>query len=139
MAAEPIVGALDAPFVEHRRLGSTVLSDYWATTKPEVNSLIVIATFAGFYLGRAGPHREFSFLLLINAVLGTLLVASGAGSLNQYIERRFDAQMRRTARRPLAAGRLNPSAVLWFGIALSLIGSIYLVVTVNALASLLAV
>jgi len=68
-----------------------------------------------------------------------MLVASGAGSLNQYIERHFDAQMRRTARRPLAAGRLNPSAVLWFGVALSAAGSICLAVAVNGLASLLAI
>src|SRR6266850_477428 len=47
--------------------------------------------------------------------------------------------MRRTARRPLAAGRLQPNAVLWFGIALSAVGGIYLAVTVNVLASLLAV
>jgi heme o synthase len=74
----------------------------------------------------------------MNAVLGTLLVASGTGALNQYIERGFDAQLRRTARRPLAAGRLNPSAVLWFGIALSVLGTVYLAATVNLLASLLA-
>jgi heme o synthase len=74
----------------------------------------------------------------MNAVLGTLLVASGTGALNQYIERRFDAQMRRTARRPLAGGRLKPSAVLWFGIALSVLGSIYLAAAACLLASLLA-
>jgi len=67
-----------------------------------------------------------------------LLVASGTGTLNQYIERGFDAQMRRTARRPLAAGRLKPAAVLWFGFALSVVGSLYLAVAVNILASLLA-
>jgi heme o synthase len=139
MAAERIVATLDAPFVERRRLvDSSVLYDYWALTKPEVNFLIVITTFVGFYLGRAATQRDFQFLLSINALLGTLLVASGAGTLNQYIERRFDAQMRRTARRPLAAGRLNPSAVFWFGLALSTAGSIYLAVAVNGLASLLA-
>jgi protoheme IX farnesyltransferase len=47
--------------------------------------------------------------------------------------------MRRTSRRPLAAGRLAPNAVLWFGIALSSVVSIYLVIAVNALASLLAI
>jgi protoheme IX farnesyltransferase len=71
--------------------------------------------------------------------LGTLIVASGTGTLNQYIERRFDAQMRRTARRPMAAGRLKPDLVLWFGVALSAFGSIYLAIAVNALASLLAI
>ena len=140
MATEPMVAAFDVPVVQRRRFAnSTVLSDYWALTKPEVNFLIVVTTFAGFYLGHAGHWRDFPFLLSINAVLGTLLVASGTGTLNQYIERRFDAQMRRTARRPLAAGRLKPSAVLWFGIALSVVGSIYLAVAVNVLASLLAI
>ena len=67
------------------------------------------------------------------------MVASGTGTLNQYIERDFDAQMRRTARRPLAAGRLNPPAVLAFGIALAAVGSLYLAATVNLLASMLAV
>jgi heme o synthase len=140
MATEPVLASLDVPVVRRRPFaGSTVASDYWALTKPEVNFLIVVTTFAGFYLGCAAQSRDFSFLLSINAVLGTLLVASGTGTLNQYIERRFDAQMRRTARRPLADGRLKPSAVLWFGIALSAVGSIYLAASVNILASLLAV
>jgi protoheme IX farnesyltransferase len=135
-----MVAAFDVPVVQRRRFAnSAVFSDYWALTKPEVNFLIVITTFAGFYLGHAGHWRNFPFLLSINAVLGTLLVASGTGTLNQYIERQFDAQMRRTARRPLAAGRLKPSAVLWFGIALSAVGSIYLAAAVNLLASLLAI
>jgi len=140
MAIDPILAALDASVVERRRfVNATVLSDYLVLTKPEVTFLIVFATFAGFHLSCAAQSRDVPFRLLINAVLGTLLVASGAGSLNQYIERHFDAQMRRTARRPLAAGRLNPSAVLWFGVALSAAGSICLAVAVNGLASLLAI
>jgi len=140
MAIDPILAALDASVVERRRfVNATVLSDYLVLTKPEVTFLIVFATFAGFYLSCAAQSRDVPFRLLINAVLGTLLVASGAGSLNQYIERHFDAQMLRTARRPLAAGRLNPSAVLWFGVALSAAGSICLAVAVNGLASLLAI
>jgi protoheme IX farnesyltransferase len=136
---EPIIATLDTAAPQRRRMSlSAPLSDYWTLTKPEVNFLIVITTFAGFYLGSAGAG-SFSFLRMVNTLLGTLLVASGTGTLNQYIERRFDAQMRRTARRPLAAGRLQPNAVLWFGIALSAVGGIYLAVTVNVLASLLAV
>src|SRR5271169_6219755 len=88
------------------------LSDYWALTKPEVNFLIIIATLARFYLGFPGPLDHFALPRLVQTLLGTLLVASGTGALNQYVERDFDAQMRRTARRPLAAARLNPSAVL---------------------------
>ena len=114
------------------------VAEYWALTKPEINFLIAVATFTGFYLGMAAHSQRFPFVRLIHTLLGTLLVASGTGTLNQYIERGFDAQMRRTARRPLAAGKLTPTAVLSFGIALSWVGSTYLAITVNALASLLA-
>src|ERR1700758_391294 len=117
--------------------GST-LSDYWALTKPEVNFLILITTGVGFYLGCGSEARPFSLISLFNTLLGTLLVASGTGTLNQYIERNFDAQMRRTARRPAAAGRLKPAAVLAFGIALAASGTVYLAAGVNLLASLLA-
>jgi protoheme IX farnesyltransferase len=114
------------------------VAEYWALTKPEINFLIAIATFAGLYLGLPAQRNGFPFLLLIHTLLGTLLVASGAGALNQYAERRFDAQMRRTRRRPLVANRLDPGSALKFGILLASVGSIYLAVTVNALTSLLA-
>src|SRR5246127_2772507 len=117
--------------------GST-LSDYWALTKPEVNFLILITTGVGFYLGCGSQARPFSLISLFNTLLGRLLVASGTGTLNQYIERNFDAQRRRRARRPAAAGRLKPAAVLAFGIALAASGTVYLSAGVNLLASLLA-
>jgi protoheme IX farnesyltransferase len=133
------LATLDLPAATCTRIArSTIISDYWALTKPEVNFLIVITTFVGFCLARAPGWRDFPFWLSVNALLGTLLVASGTGTLNQYVERRFDAQMRRTARRPVADGRLNPAAVLWFGLALSVVGSVYLAVAVNVLASSLA-
>jgi protoheme IX farnesyltransferase len=123
--------------VEERHFGgSTLLSDYWALTKPEVNFLILIATFVGFYLASARAGR-FSFAGLFNTLLGTLLVASGTGTLNQYLERKFDAQMRRTARRPAAAGRVKSISVLVFGVVLAAVGSIYLATAVNLLASVL--
>jgi len=122
---------------ERQFWGPTLLSDYWALTKPEVNFLILITTFVGFYLASASDGR-FSFAGLFNTLLGTLLVASGTGTLNQYLERNFDAQMRRTARRPAAAGRLKPTAVLVFGVASAGLGSIYLAIAVNLLASVLA-
>jgi protoheme IX farnesyltransferase len=112
--------------------------DFWTLTKPEVNFLIVIATFAGFYLGCPTYLDSFPFARLFHTLCGTLLVASGAGTLNQYLEYRFDAQMRRTCKRPIAAGRLQPAATLWFGVSLSVIGAVYLFIAVNALASLLA-
>jgi heme O synthase-like polyprenyltransferase len=52
--------------VQARRFGrSRLLSDYWALTKPEVNFLILITTFVGFYLGSASD-RQFSFAGLFN-------------------------------------------------------------------------
>jgi protoheme IX farnesyltransferase len=124
---------------QDRRFWGSTLSDYWALTKPEVNFLILITAGVGFYLGCRNEARPLSFPALFNTLLGTLLVASGTGALNQYIERKFDAQMRRTARRPAAAGRLKPAAVLAFGIALAWAGSVYLAISVNPLSSVLAI
>ena len=116
---------------------TAVLADYWTLTKPEVNLLILITTLAGFYL--ASPALPYSrFPLLCNTLVGTLLVASGTGTLNQYIERHFDAQMRRTAKRPLPEGRIIPAHALWFGVTLSVAGGLYLAFLVNLQASLLA-
>jgi heme o synthase len=115
-----------------------VIRDFWTLTKPEVNFLIVIATFTGFYLGNASQANPFRYDRLFHALVGTLLVASGAGVLNQFLEYRFDARMRRTSRRPIAAGRLRPSTGLWFGILLSAFGTTYLLLALNSLASLLA-
>jgi heme o synthase len=122
-----------------RSVWKSSLADYWALTKPEVNFLILITTGAGFYLGCRDALRPLSFLGLLSTLFGTLLVASGTGTLNQYIERKFDAQMRRTARRPAAAGRLKPAAVLAFGIVLSGAGTVYLAAAVNPRTSVLAI
>ena len=115
-----------------------VLADYWTLTKPEVNFLILVSTLAGFYLGSPADAGPFRFLLLFHTLMGTLLVASGTGTLNQFIERRYDARMRRTAGRPLPAGRLAPSRALTFGVLLSVAGGLYLGLLVNLLASFLA-
>src|SRR6266446_85674 len=68
---------------KHRLVGSTLLWDYWALTKPEVNFLILITTGVGFCLGYGNEGRPFSFISLFNTLLGTLLVASGTGALPQ--------------------------------------------------------
>jgi protoheme IX farnesyltransferase len=111
------------------------LADYWMLTKPEVNFLVLVSTLVGFYL--ASP-QHLNWVRLVHTLLGTLLVASGTATLNQFAERKFDAQMHRTVRRPLPAGRLAPSEALWFGIALSVVGGIYLAALVNVLSSALA-
>jgi protoheme IX farnesyltransferase len=112
------------------------LRDYYTLTKPEVNLLILMTTSAGYYLASRGPLRIVG---LINTLLGTLLVASGTATLNQWMERRWDGQMRRTASRPLPSGRLTSREALIFGVLLSVTGGLYLLWAVNLLAALLAV
>jgi protoheme IX farnesyltransferase len=112
------------------------LRDYYTLTKPEVNLLILMTTSAGYYLASRGPFRIAG---LINTLVGTLLVASGTATLNQWMERVWDGQMRRTASRPLPSGRLTSREALVFGIVLSVAGGFYLALAVNLLAALLAV
>lgn len=115
------------------------IPDFWALTKPEVNFLIVIATFTGFYLGCPSNLHPFPLARLFSTLFGTLLVASGTATLNQFLEHRFDARMRRTSRRPVAVGRMSPATAAWFGVALSIGGVACLLFAVNVLASALAV
>ncbi|HEV2416366.1 MAG TPA: heme o synthase [Terriglobia bacterium] len=110
-------------------------ADYWMMTKPEVNFLVVASSLVGFYLASSGPLR---LGLLLNTLLGTLLVASGTATLNEYMERSHDGKMRRTAARPLPAGRIHPLEGLGFGLALSIAGGIYLDLTTNRLACFIA-
>ncbi len=112
------------------------LRDYYTLTKPEVNLLILMTTSAGYYLASRGPVRIAG---LVNTLLGTLLVASGTATLNQWMERVWDGKMRRTASRPLPSGRLSSREALVFGIGLSISGGVYLLLAVNLLSSLLAV
>ena len=115
-----------------------VVLDYWALTKPEITFLVAITTAAGFWMGTAAARTEFPWLALFHALLGTALVAAGAAALNQLIEWPYDARMRRTARRPIASGRITPAAALWFGLALSIGGAVYLTILANPLAADLA-
>ena len=108
---------------------------YVVLTKPDVTFLVVITTVAGFYLGSRGP---MDWLLLLQTVCGTMLVAGGTAALNQYAERDMDAVMRRTALRPLPSGQLQPMEVLVFGAGAIFIGSIWLALNVNGLAALIA-
>ena len=139
MSGKHLIPPLTALALADRPLtASRSFSDFWALTKPEVNFLILITTFAGFCLGSANAGHPFSFLASFNTLLGTFLIASGTATLNQYTERNFDALMRRTARRPAAARRLEPNTVRAFGILLSVAGSLYLALAVDILAALLA-
>jgi protoheme IX farnesyltransferase len=139
MATEPILAVLDLSAVHGRRTArSNVLFDYWELTKPEINFLIAITAAAGFWLGSPAARPHFLWSQFLHTLLGTVLVASGAATLNQLIELPYDAQMRRTARRPLVSRRIAPSRALWFGVLLSFFGVVYLALSTNTLASLLA-
>lgn len=113
-----------------------VLSDLYALTKPGITRLVLITTAVGFYLGSSG---SFDFVLLWNALLGTGLLAAGTNALNQYAERKVDAEMKRTRDRPLPSGRLRESTALVFSAGISVAGTLWLVLLVNPLTALLGV
>ena len=140
MATESVVAVPGLSCVQGERIGNTTaLFAYWALTKPEITFLIAITTGAGFWTGAAMALPQFPWMALLQSVLGTAFVASGAATLNQLIELPYDARMRRTARRPLASGRVPPSHALWFGVVLSVVGVACLAIWTNALAALVAV
>jgi protoheme IX farnesyltransferase len=139
MAHEPILAAPDASIVLSRDAAdSPLLSDYWRMTKPEVSFLIAVTTAVGFYLGSSAAPSRFSLTLLLHTLVGTVLVAGGAAALNQWMEYPFDARMRRTVRRPIAAGRIDPKYGLTFGAFLSLAGLAYLLFAAGVLPSVIA-
>lgn len=139
MATEPSIAVFDATLVRRRQLALfSALSDYWALTKPEINFLIAITTAIAFCLGSPKTLAHFPWLLLLDTVLGTVLVASGAAALNQLLERQFDAQMRRTAQRPIPTGRIKPFPALVFGALVSLSGGVYIAFAVSLSASAFA-
>ncbi len=108
------------------------LADFVSLTKPRLNVLVVVTTIVGYYLG---ADERATAAQLLHTVSGTALVAGGASALNQLWERRTDALMRRTARRPLPDLRLTPSAAYWFGLTLSGVGVLQLWLGVNWLSA----
>lgn len=111
------------------------LLDYAELMKPELTGLSVLTTLCGFYLASEG---SFDYPRFFWTGLGTLLVGGGLGALNQYIERHYDAMMKRTERRPLPGGRISPTQAFWFGIWCLVIGIGVLLYFTDMLTSLLA-
>src|SRR5260370_16692328 len=112
---------------------SNVLFDYWELTKPEINLLIDMTAAAGYWVGSRAALPHFPWMPFLHTLFGTVLVASRAATLNQLIELRYDPQMRRTARRPLASGRIAPSHALWLGVLLSRFGLVSLSISTISL------
>jgi len=121
--------------IERSRLSTRDrVSAFWELTKPRITFLIVLTSAAGFGLGSRG---RVDYLGLVSALFGIALLSSGIATLNQYAERDLDGLMRRTATRPLPAGKLAPWEALAFGAGLTVLAEIYLLVLVNPLSALL--
>ncbi len=117
------------PLTARERVGA-----YMELTKPRITFLIVLTAAAGFCLG--APER-LDYAQLLHAMIGIALLSSGIATLNQYMERELDGLMRRTADRPLPAGRLAPVEAFIFGAGLTIVSEIYLARFVNPLTALL--
>jgi protoheme IX farnesyltransferase len=111
------------------------LKDFFALSKPLIVGLLLITTYGGLVIG----GQEWpSFYLTFWTLLGGALAAGGSSALNQYIDRELDKNMQRTAKRPLADGRLTDAEGLAFGLGLSLVSYYILACFVNSLAAFLS-
>jgi protoheme IX farnesyltransferase len=114
--------------------GGVALRDFVALTKPRITALVATTAAGGVWLAPGATDRRVAAL----ALAGILLVVAGANALNMYIERDIDGRMERTRDRPLPAGRMSPSAALWFGVVLSVAAIPILALGVNLTTALLA-
>jgi protoheme IX farnesyltransferase len=110
-----------------------VVADYVELTKPKVQSLLLFTTVTTMLV--AGSP---SVSLIVLTCLGGYLSAGGAGAVNHAYDRDIDAQMARTANRPVPSGRVSARAAMIFGFTLSALATIELALFVNPLASALA-
>ena len=110
-----------------------VLADYVTLTKPRVQLLLLLTTVTTMYV--AGDP---SASLVALTVVGGSMSAGGAAAVNHYWDRDIDAQMARTATRPVPSGRVAPRAALVYGLVLAALSFLLLATTVNLLAAFLA-
>ena len=103
--------------------------------KPELTGLSVLSAICSYFVGWDGVSELGSVFSL---AVGTLLVGGGAGALNEYFEREYDANMRRTEKRPIPSGRIGPLAALLFGNFICVAGLLILALLVNILTAFLA-
>jgi protoheme IX farnesyltransferase len=101
--------------------------------KPEITLMVMISAGVGSVMA----SDSLQVTVLVHSLVGIGLLAAGASILNQYLERDFDARMRRTARRPLPAGELTAGRALVLGVAVSSAGMLYVFLLLNALTALL--
>jgi protoheme IX farnesyltransferase len=116
----------------------TLLRDYAELTKMRVTTLIVMTAWCGVYFGALKNGVSSLSWSLFHALLGIGLVSGGTAALNEVMEYKVDARMRRTAGRPLPSGRMSLLHGMIAGVLLTVGGAFYLAVTTNALTGLLA-
>jgi protoheme IX farnesyltransferase len=107
--------------------------DFLALTKPRVMSLVVFTGLAGLLVAPAMPPLVLGFTAILCIALG----AGACGALNQWYEVEVDAKMRRTAKRPLPAGRMNRQSALHFGVGLGAFSVLLMGLATNWLAAAL--
>ena len=107
--------------------------DFLALTKPRVMSLVVFTGLCGMLAAPAAIHPVLGFTAILCIALG----AGGCGALNQWYESEIDAKMRRTAKRPLPAGRMERQTALHFGVGLSVFSVLLMGLATNWLAAAL--
>jgi protoheme IX farnesyltransferase len=105
--------------------------DLLALTKPRVMSLVVFTGLCGLLAAPGPVHPVLGF----TAVLCIALGAGAAGALNQWYEADLDAKMKRTAKRPLPAGRMSRQTALHFGVGLAVFSVILMDLAANHLAA----
>jgi heme o synthase len=101
--------------------------------KPEITFMVMISAGVSCLMA----SDSLNLIVLTHTTFGTGLVAAGAATLNQFMERVLDGNMRRTSRRPLPAGELSARTALVFGVSLSIAGTSYLIQFLNTLTALL--
>ena len=107
--------------------------DFLALTKPRVMRSVVFTAICGMV---AAPV-QLPLALAIAAIVAIAIAAGAAGALNQWYEADIDAQMRRTAKRPLPAGRMEAATALQFGVGLAGFSLVLMFIATNALATAL--
>lgn len=113
--------------------GEAGFGDYVALLKPRVMSLVVFTALVGVLVA-PGPVHPF---IAMTSILFIALGAGASGALNMWWDADIDVIMKRTAKRPIPAGRVQPGEALGFGMALSGIAVVMLALAANLLAAAL--
>lgn len=111
----------------------SLLAAYATLFKLRVSLMVLITAAAGLYLGRLRSGVSPFDRQSVYAIVGIAIVTCGSSALNQVLERRSDARMKRTASRPMVTGRISLPHGLLLGFAATFFGTIFLALNTNLL------